>query len=99
MPADPILIAESLDKGFRVGGALFGRRFNAVSDVSLAGRARPRWREYSSGLIGRMPGSSVFTPSPWLASQMRMARLLLAMREAGYNGARSKWYSKTLTRR
>ncbi|MEO1223657.1 MAG: oligopeptide/dipeptide ABC transporter ATP-binding protein [Pseudomonadota bacterium] len=36
MPSDPILVAESLDKVFRVGGALFGRRFNAVSDVSLA---------------------------------------------------------------
>ncbi len=36
MPGDPILVAESLEKVFRVGGALFGRRFNAVSDVSLA---------------------------------------------------------------
>ena len=36
MPADPILQARGLSKQFRAGGAVFGRQFHAVKDVSLS---------------------------------------------------------------
>jgi len=35
MPAEPILEARGLSKTFRAGGAMFGKQFHAVKDVSL----------------------------------------------------------------